>query len=91
MKIHLTLFCLISGGALAGASTTTAEFVQDKPDRLYVASDTLFTDSYRDNVRIDNGGGVAEGQHLASRRLPVAGWRRRERLGPGRTAVGRLG
>ena len=61
MKIHLAL-CYLIGGALAGASTPTAEFVQDKPDRLYVASDTLVTDSYSDNVTSDNEGGVDEGQ-----------------------------
>jgi hypothetical protein len=62
MKIYFTLLCLISGGALAGGSTATIEFDQDKPDRLYVASDTLFKDSYSDNVTSDNEGGVAEGQ-----------------------------
>jgi hypothetical protein len=62
MKIHLTLFCLISGGAVAWGSTSTAEFDQDKPDRLYVAGDTLFRDSYSDNVTSDNQGGVAEAQ-----------------------------
>lgn len=60
MKIHCAL-CYLIGGALAGASTPTAEFVQDKPDRLYVASDTLVTDSYLDNVGIDNAGGLVEG------------------------------
>jgi hypothetical protein len=62
MRIHLTLFCLISGGALAGATTPTAVLVQDKPDRLYVLSDTLLTDSYSDNLTSDNQGGVSEGQ-----------------------------
>jgi hypothetical protein len=61
MKIHLAL-CYLIGGALAGASTPTAEFVLDKPDRLYVASDTLVTDSYSENVTIDNDGGVDEEQ-----------------------------
>ena len=62
MKIHLALLCLISGGAVAGGSTPTTELVQDKPDRRYVAGDTLFKDSYSDNVTSDNEDGVAEGQ-----------------------------
>jgi hypothetical protein len=61
MNIHLALFCLI-GGATAVSATPAADLVQDKPDQLYVVSDTLFRDSYSDNVTSDNGGGVAEGQ-----------------------------
>ncbi len=57
MKIYLTLFCLICGGALAGASTNTAADVQDKPVRLYVTSDTLSTDTNLLDVGIDNAGG----------------------------------
>jgi hypothetical protein len=62
MKLHLALFCLIGGGAVADASTSAIEFIEDKPDRLYVASDTLFTDSNSDNVTSDNQGGVSEAQ-----------------------------
>jgi hypothetical protein len=61
MKIHLAL-CYLIGGALAGASTPTAESIQDKPDRLYVASDTLVTDSSTNYVGIDNAGGVGQVQ-----------------------------
>jgi hypothetical protein len=62
MKIYLTVLCFMSAAALSGASIITVGFVQDKPDRLYAASDTLLNDSYSDNVTSDNGGGVAEGQ-----------------------------
>jgi hypothetical protein len=61
MKIKFALLCLGVSGALARA-LTTAELVQDKPDRLYVAGDTLSASSYSDNVVSDSGGGVAEGQ-----------------------------
>jgi hypothetical protein len=64
MKIYLTLLCLICGGALAGASTNTAAVVQDKPVRLYVASDTLFHDTYFGDVGWDNDGGLVEGHIL---------------------------
>jgi hypothetical protein len=61
MKLHVALFCLI-GGPLVACANSAADLVQDKPDLLYVVSDTLFHDAYSDNVTYDNSGGVAEGQ-----------------------------
>lgn len=62
MRTYLSIFGLISATVFALGSPSTADLVQDKPDRLYVASDTLSTDSYSDNVTRDSGGGVSEGQ-----------------------------
>jgi hypothetical protein len=62
MKIHFALFCFIGSGAVAHASTSAIEFVEDKPDRLYVASDALFTEANSENRTCDNQGGISEAQ-----------------------------
>jgi hypothetical protein len=62
MKAQLTLFCLMGGALVVEGAFTTTEFVQDKPSQLLIARDTFFTDSYRDSVTRDNGGGIVEGQ-----------------------------
>ena len=60
--VVLALFCFISSGALARGTTPETDLVQDKPDKLYVAGDILFKDSYSDTLTGDNSGGFAEGQ-----------------------------
>jgi hypothetical protein len=62
MKICLSHCCLLSACIIAKASPDAAELVQDKPDWLYVDSDTLFTDTYTDNLTTDNEGAVSQGQ-----------------------------
>jgi hypothetical protein len=62
MRIYRSLYCLLSACIIAKAAPDTAELIQDKPDRLYVDSDTLFTDSYTDNLTTDNEGAVSQGQ-----------------------------
>jgi hypothetical protein len=61
-NLLLSLFCLLTTIPLARGTPPAADRVQDKPNNLYVLSDTLFKDFYSDSVAGDNDGGFVEGQ-----------------------------